>query len=455
MSTSSGDTPEQARRTRIRLEVEQVAKARALERIDPTAVPVLAGLATEPTPESIIELIEKSYNTLDDAKQEAAAYLLSNTPERWRRTYKARSADAATRLGVGSYNTFRDRKTVDGLSHHDRLLAQVADAIEVRFKPEEPQGEQPEPHREERPRTVLVGVFIAVVVIVIGGVYLALSGNERKVASAQNLGMQVDGCDIPVAGSTNPSVIPDDLEPVMVSVFTKLGEAAGLGCPQHGVERWGDLWLQHFIGGDTRPRGFLVTDLNQSVAMWVEWSIVEEYRSVLNGQLDSEGGLPKATSELDGHHVLRLSKGGLLIAHQPGGPAFWIPGEAVEVWQQAGGPTGELGLPMTDVRFQDGRPHQDFEHGHISEGEPLQAQAHLTGQTDTNRYLTEIGAFDEGILRSIDGTAWWIDKRGQRHWIPDGGVWNCLGGDTTLIDLETPGWVIGSFPPSSNASCEG
>lgn len=451
-STPAADADEATRLTTIRLEVETVAKAKALERIDPTAIPVLAGMAAEPTPPAIVQVIERGYRSLDDARRDAAEYLLADSHDRWNRTYKARCTDAATRLGIGSYNTFRDRKTADGLSHLDRLLGHVAEAIAADQRTSQsvartPSGASRPPWRRFAVAGTIAAAAVALIAITVQ------EDDETPASATPNLGMQVDGCDIPVAGSTNPSAVPDELEPIMATLFVDLGAAQRIGCPQHGAQQWQDLWIQHLTGGTERPRGFLVADLNQSRAFWVEWSIIDNYRTVLNGQLQHEGGLPVSAGELDGHHILNLAKGGLLIAHQPGGPAFWIPAEAVEIWRLSGGPAGTLGLPMTDVRFEDGRPHQDYEHGYINEGEPRKATAHTTTTADVEAHLAGIGPFDEGIVRSIDGTAWWIDSSGERHWIPDGGVWNCLGGDSVVIDYEAPGWVIGAFSAADNASC--
>ncbi len=453
-------------------ELERVGKARHLGRIDPAELPVLSELAATTDAETVLAHIESAITELGPRKSVAAAHLLGNTPERWNRTYRARSTDAAAELQVGSYHTFRDRKTSDGMSPHDRLLRDVARCL---LKPGEDtpsalsdspdsaggpsrldRNETAEAGRGRRPR----GMALAVVPLALLVAVAAAVGTfaVRRTGPDQDdrmpvLGTVVEGCDLAVAASTTPSATPERLATMMRQAFDAEGGVEVLGCPEFGMVQFGDIWLQRFRGSNDRSSGYLVANLVDDLAFWAESGVVDEFQSVLNGRLPIEGGLPVSYEPIEDRPALWLSKGGVVLGHAPGGPAFWIPVEALEPWQDAGGLAGDLGLPMTDVRYVESRPRQDFEHGHITEGQPLEALVDLADEEERRVYRSRLGTLTEGIIRSPDGTAWWLDAEGRRHWIPSAEVWHCLGGDAVVIDQEAPGWFIGSFPPEENAAC--
>jgi hypothetical protein len=56
-------------------------------------------------------------------------------------------------------------------------------------------------------------------------------------------------------------------------------------------------------------------------------------------------------------------------------------------------------------------------------------------------------------VRQTSGTAWWVDEDGARHWIPDGDVWRCLGGDGAVALDQLPGWAVATLPLEEAATC--
>ncbi len=404
-------------------------------------LPLLASLAEGTSPDAVHSLTKGAYESLDSPYSEAAAFLLGSSDERWNRTYKARSTDAATALGIGSYNTFRDRKTKDGLSHHDRLLLRVAEALT-----NDSPASTPTPSR-----TGWLGLGALVGTALLA---LLLAGllSTRATPQQAHIGFPIENCDRPIAGASVPLEMTADLAEMMFDEYLAQGGRSALGCPAQNTQRWEELWLQLFIGGEVHPRSYLVGGSDLDKAYLVQFAVGEAYRNEIDGRLQAQAGLPVGVETMADHQVLRLSKGDLIVAHSATGPAFWIPAAAASVWEESGGPTGELGIPMTKVRYSEGGPYQEYERGTISEGEPLQGKLTAIEQARIDAYIRELGDFDNGIIRSSDGTAWWIEE-GVRHWIPDGGVWNCLGGDSVVLDYEAPGWAIGDFAPGPDAAC--
>ncbi len=469
----------------LRHELERLAKLRSRLGFKTEQFPGLTSLAGgNQGLDGVTGLIETRSALLDERERHAAEVLFADSDERWRANLRERMSQAARIVGVGSYNTFRDR-SVTGRSQYDELLARLAasllDSRDSGGRPRDKSNQDEDPGGAPRGLSVrvlnwlLVSVFIGLAAV--GTLALSVVANgsddsERRAgdeeqsdtlpgdtASAEpqtgtDLGLvHVEGCDIPLAGAMNPTATPAGLGELMLDAFEGTGGRASVGCPGHSVEQWGHLWLQEFAGTDTVPTGWVVANPNGEVALWAEASLISSYRHTAGGDLQALGGLPVSAQEIQGRPALQLSNGGAIVAHHPGGPAFWIPAEGVEAWMAWGGPNGELGMPMTDVNYIDGRPHQDYERGALRQALDGDVEVTIAGQVAVDEHLDALERRHTGILRTFDGTAWWVDAQGLRHWIPDGGVWNCLGGDEIVLALEIPGWVIGPFEPGDTMSC--
>ncbi len=271
-----------------------------------------------------------------------------------------------------------------------------------------------------------------------------------------NFGAPAEGCDIPIGGTMNPSGVPDGLVEGILGALDEVGGLEATGCPLHSVETWQGLHLQEFAGG-SGPAGWVITTVDgvgdDAPVLWYEASLVSSLRRTAGGDLISLGGVPTGNESWQGHPTMTLSEGGVVIAHKVGGPAFWVPGPAVDLWRSEGGPGGVLGLPMTDVNYIGGLPHQDYEGGFLEQRPPELVVMELIDDDALQAQLDDLPRVSEGILRTFDSTAWWIDADGVRHWIPDGDTWVCLGGEDVVLDMEVDGWVIGTFPAGENATC--
>jgi hypothetical protein len=81
------------------------------------------------------------------------------------------------------------------------------------------------------------------------------------------------------------------------------------------------------------------------------------------------------------------------------------------------------------------------------------------GQTGTAEVTIEVRATPEAvtdligrIARRADGQAWYIDKRGARHHVPDGGTYQCLTAQGILVRAAAEA-DINRFPPYEAAEC--
>lgn len=134
----------------------------------------------------------------------------------------------------------------------------------------------------------------------------------------------------------------------------------------------------------------------------------------MSGTLQQVSGLPVSFRSEGLAQVLELTDGAFVVGEVPGNRAFWIAAEAADAWLAAGGVDGDLGPPLTDPNFIDGRPEQHLLRGRISEGEPGEAIVEIFEPSEIETYLAALDEPFERLVRTFDSTAWWIDADGVR-----------------------------------------
>ncbi len=477
----------------LREELATLARSRSRLSVPLADLPLLRSLAGGPDADldAVLATIESARSRLTSRESEAIGVLFSDSDERWSANLKERMTKAGGLVGVASYHTFRDRSRPEG-SLYDQLLdvlgqaiaaGDPADAVAADATPggisagDTSTGEpvpaegvelaEAEAEAERvsggRGRAKLALFAVGVVVLALVGLGLQRltadesAANVVEVEGEQiNFGAPAEGCDIPIGGTMNPSGVPTALVNGIVDAVDQVGGIEATGCPLHSVETWSGLYLQEFAGG-TGPAGWVIASVEGlaegAPILWFEAALVSGLRHSVGGDLVALGGEPVGNEPWQGHPTMTLSKGGVVIAHELAGPAFWVPGPAVDLWREQGGPDGVLGLPMTDVNYIGGVPHQDYEGGFLEQRPPALVEMELIDDDALQAQLDALPRVADGILRTFDGTAWWIDTDGVRHWIPDGDTWVCLGGDDVVLDMEVDGWVIGAFPAGAPASC--
>ncbi len=123
----------------------------------------------------------------------------------------------------------------------------------------------------------------------------------------------------------------------------------------------------------------------------------------------------------------------------------------VKIWTSTGGATGRLGLPTSNVGFTSVGFFQQFQHGYVIQN--VQAgPPQITYVADPKAALPH-RSLRSHILRQVDATAWFVDAAGRRHWIPNGGVYACVGGDSVLIPGNVAGYAIATLPDGGPTYC--
>jgi hypothetical protein len=160
--------------------------------------------------------------------------------------------------------------------------------------------------------------------------------------------------------------------------------------------------------------------------------------------------------------VVQLDRGGILVGPRDDTQLFWIPRRVLDIWRQRGGIAGELGFPTSNLYADEQGLHLDFERGamhaygdtaavaEILAGGPVSPEVELY---DSDTASARTGDVENGIIRQMNGTAWWVDGDGVRHWVPDGATWTCLGGAGQLAVDGLHGWEVAALPLGPAATC--
>jgi hypothetical protein len=197
------------------------------------------------------------------------------------------------------------------------------------------------------------------------------------------------------------------------------------------------------------------TAVRLTAAMWASYREIAGTESPVDAA--ALAGFPTGIEHDDAAHTVTVwLDRGRLIGRRDDSPLFWLPEQAVGPWSRHRGPAGDLGVPTTNPYPDDGLLRLDFEHGYMTT--PL---TDLPAPGDAVIEVVPVhgdgGLLDppprERIVRQAHGPAWWVDHRGHRHWIPDGVVEACLGGDAPEAKDDLPGWAVGTLPLGAPATC--
>jgi hypothetical protein len=304
------------------------------------------------------------------------------------------------------------------------------------------------PPRSRRP--LVLATAVATVALVAAAGTLVLAGRRGDADPGPSWGRVVTDGDTPacepvVAESGGPSVALEAAVATMAPAVCSGGEP----------ERLVDAEVQPIADARGHDLGVVVlppgrTPVVLTPAMWTSYQTIgPEY-----------GGYPVRVERPRQNLVrLRLDKG-LLLGHRDDTQMFWLPAPVVPRWHQQFGAVGDLGLPTSNPYVAaDGRVHLDFEGGYMW-ASVREVAAFISGESGFQIVVPKDRAGPLGdpaprrrIVRQATGTAWWVDVRGRRHWIPDGGTLACHGGAEAVAVDGLPGYAVATLPLGTAATC--
>ncbi len=450
----------------LREELQEIASCRTQLAVSSADTPVLDNAMRRDGATNRQKFIEQRIDGLPEASATPLALILSETDDRWITTVTARRGRAAELFGLRD-DSFRKRPDGPGSSRYDALIDELAKTILE-------SDSDPVPTRHSTTKWVIGALAV---LIAVGGVLVATQGgaNPEPGVEAADENVQVenvdddagepettdltvtqpntvilDGCSVPVGATEGAR---NALTPNISDPMSLFGDYPPT-CPSALAKKWGDLWLQPFDEAEP-PTVLLATPTN---TFFVQERLFEGYRRVGGDdgtQAQANAGLPSGTDELNGHPVLLLEDGGIVISEQPGSIGRWLPPEAKAAWDDNGGIDGDLGLPLADINLVDDRPYQGFSGGFLELTDDGVVEATITDPISAKQAAEELIANGPGILRLYDQTAFFVTETGTRRWIPDADAWFCLGGDEALLTEEPiDSWVLATFELGPIATCE-
>jgi serine/threonine protein kinase len=215
--------------------------------------------------------------------------------------------------------------------------------------------------------------------------------------------------------------------------------------------RNGYVLIQLLVMPNGRPNGAIVASANAAIVLTeAQWGGYHQIGAQDGSRYLATVGAPLIVDAAPKRTVITLEHG-LLVGAGPDGPYFWIPEPAIPLWNGSGAADGKMGLPTSNPYTRNGTIEQDYERGYLT--------VRSDDPTVHINYVDNPGAElpanpENHILRQPDGTAWFIDETRHRHWVPNGGTWNCLDGEHIVIPEEVSGFAIASLSPGPTAACK-
>ena len=251
-------------------------------------------------------------------------------------------------------------------------------------------------------------------------------------------------CRLAIGAADPAQQIPE----TALTEIRRLGSATA-DCPSEPVRLYGDMAVQVFAEGSPALGALVSSGPGRSFTLTeAQWGSYHQIGGKSGDEAASIAGPVLGMRRRPGLDELVLGSG-VLDGRGPDQPHFFIPAAERSLVAH----TPQLGSVTSNVRFHAGALEQEFEHGYVtldsSGGLKIVRVAHPAHELPP-------GPLDHHILRSPDGTSWFVDDAGTRHWIPYGQEYTCLGGDSIRVGGDSvPSYAIATLPLGPPTDCTG
>ena len=266
---------------------------------------------------------------------------------------------------------------------------------------------------------------------------------------------------------------PSDLDPDMTEAAVLMAELGSMlpegSCMDHPVAHRGSAYWQQFSTDRRLGGGIIVfrpgsvreaSRSDEMMAVYLPLGLWQSYFRIAGGdgsRSPDMAGFPTGEvlalgGDAAGQHFQMEVLGEVtLIGEETEGTFYWMPLVAREVWLEAEASDSPIGWPTSSVYISDGLLRVDFTDGYLEQDDQSVIQAFAVD--DIASGLGEIAALKGRIVRSLDGTGWFVDQELKRWWIPDGQTWNCVGGDGNVILGDLRGYEVHALEYGGVAGC--
>jgi hypothetical protein len=73
---------------------------------------------------------------------------------------------------------------------------------------------------------------------------------------------------------------------------------------------------------------------------------------------------------------------------------------------------------------------------------------------DPGAELADLGDLSGHVLRQAGSTSWFVDDDLVRHWIPDGGTYECLDAEARTVGGNVTGYAVATLELGEPATCD-
>lgn len=289
---------------------------------------------------------------------------------------------------------------------------------------------------------------------------VAALGSAALVAVALVVVSRGDGPEVGAGSAPTRRLAPG---PCVAADFPNpdVAAAAGSSCPAGPATTFGEAVVQPVQGPDGEDRVVMSSSRGSVLLTPAQ---LNSYREIAGRDRPENaitfGGYPVSVITDGGVHIVTLSDSGLLVGARADTQSFWMPGPVEHLWRERGGIGGALGLPMTNPYFTPEGLLQDFEFARVL------LPKHIPPFTNVLPSVLVVAAdespgsglaglaLDGRLLRQPTGTVWLVDGT-RRRWVPDGEVYECLGGEGGVAADDVAGSDVASLELGAPAVCPG
>lgn len=458
-------------------ELRRVVAIRSPKALHDAHFPTLTErFALDPDPDirtrELRDAITAGIAAIEDVQfREAAEALFGFNDQRWT-TLRHRGEIASASFSC-SFDAFRRARRSTGTSLLDETVAQLAKELHRAHGiddpnppvPAEPDTAATEPDDGPRPnegrRRMLVAGAAA-----LGVVVLVVAAVAVRQATRHSSTRHAEAGPIPVAARSTTTLAADcayrvgqtaeeDLDPYTQRFATAVEQLTPPGMPQRcgsaPVTRWGRLVIQPLTDDDGPAGTVVATDPDHVMVMTrSEFDSYHQIGGKDGSRAQDIQGLPRRRSTSpSGKAWLIHTDNGVLAGEGTDEPFFYLGGPVWTRWKATGMDTGEMGMVASNPLNNAVGYYQDFAKGRLS----LSYAGSLTFEPVPDP-AAQLPANARGnIVRHDDGTTWYVDEGGRRHWIPDGATWQCLHDRGATEIGGVPGYAILTLPLGAPATC--
>jgi hypothetical protein len=296
-----------------------------------------------------------------------------------------------------------------------------------------------------------LGLLLIAGAVTLGVVYADKNNADKNAMTAAPANKPVAAAKRPCPAARGVAAPALDAahEALLVPLREQLKRVPAGVCARTPVSAFGAMLVQQMVG--IKVGAVVATRANEAFTLTrAQWDSYHQTGGKDGREAPTLVGPITAVSVRDGLSEVRGTNG-VLLAGRADDPHFWMPPQVESLWRSLGAGVGKLGLPTSNIQVRGQGLEQDFQRGYLML--PNLSSKLKIVYVDHPGALLPKTPLKGHILRQSDATAWYVNAQGKRQWIPNGGVYACLGADPVLMPGDVPGYAISTLEDAGPSYC--